>query len=153
MFHFMAGTFAGFAAFFGSFMGGHLHMASSTPPEARSEFASTTDRTMGDLSHVGSTTPWTTGQGLRGVIGIVSVVNGTTLTVLVPNAGNTATTTYSVDASSAKILKGTPPAAASIADIAVGDKVIVQGTVTGTAVVAKNIVDGLPPRTMPARSK
>ena len=46
-----------------------------------------------------------------------------------------ATTTYNVDASSV-----------TISNIQVGDTIIVRGTVTGTSVVAKSIVESLPPR-------
>lgn len=85
-----------------------------------------------------------------GIFGTVQSMSGTTLTVLSeplkhPGASATQTpTTYTVDASSATVLKnGT---VATLGDIAVNDTVMVQGIVSGTSVVAKNIRDGLVPQ-------
>ena len=69
----------------------------------------------------------------NGVIGKVSYINGSALSVSVYKKN--ATTTYNVDASSV-----------TISNIQVGDTIIVRGTVTGTSVVAKSIVESLPPR-------
>ena len=85
-------------------------------------------------------------RGVRGmrpaVVGSVSAVNGTNITVASRGFGkNTATTTYSVDASSATIMKGN--ATSTISDIVVGDNVVIQGTVTGTSVKATTIRDGM----------
>ncbi len=77
-----------------------------------------------------------------GVIGTVSAINGSTLTVLSKDG-----TSYTVDASSAKVTKpvaGAKPTDTTVAAIAVGDTVGVQGTVTGTSIVAKHIMDGIP---------
>jgi hypothetical protein len=82
--------------------------------------------------------------GLRngmGVTGTVSAINGTSLTVTsraMPNGGTAKT--YTVDASSATVTKN--GAASSVLNIAVGDTVMVQGTVNGTSVAAKTIRDG-----------
>jgi hypothetical protein len=98
-----------------------------------------------------TTTPSTTTQGLtsakkhsgtkgQGVMGTVASVSGTTITVTGKNG-----TTYTVDASSAKFLKsvsGAKPTVATISNIAVGDTVRVNGTVSGTSVVAKSVMDG-----------
>ncbi len=81
-------------------------------------------------------------SGGRGIGGTVSAVNGTSLTVtskVGPNGG--AATTYTVDASSATVTKS--GAASSVSNIAVGDTVMVQGTVSGTSVAAKTIRDGV----------
>ena len=113
-----------------------------------------------DWTYIKSTTTQTTtttppvtqgSQGLRaynGVFGTVSAISGTTLTVT-SNAQNGGTaTTYIVDASSATVTKsGT---ASSVSAIAVGDTIMVRGTVSGTNVTAKTIMDGMPHFTKPA---
>lgn len=77
------------------------------------------------------------GRGMGpGVMGTVSAVNGNTLTVTGKNG-----TTYTVDASSAKVSK---METLSVSDIKVGDTVGVQGQVSGSAVTAKQIMDGIP---------
>jgi hypothetical protein len=88
-------------------------------------------------------------MGGRGVVGTVSAVNGTTLTITSKSRvkpGSTAvetTTIYTVNASGATVTKnGT---ASSVSAIAVGDTVMVQGTVSGTTVTAKTIRDGVTP--------
>ena len=92
------------------------------------------------------------GGGLRGrmsgVFGTVGAVSGTTLTVTSkagPN-GTLAAATYTVDASSASVMKA--GASSSVSAIAVGDTVMVQGTVSGTSVTAKTIRDGVMPMGM-----
>jgi hypothetical protein len=79
-----------------------------------------------------------------GVFGTVSAVSGNTLTVTSkggPNSSSTATT-YTVDASNATVMKDN--ATSSVSNIAVGDNVMVQGTVSGTNVTATRIEDGIP---------
>ncbi|HUC31086.1 MAG TPA: DUF5666 domain-containing protein [Candidatus Paceibacterota bacterium] len=90
-----------------------------------------------------------------GVFGTVSAVNGTTLTVTskprpVPmrmasstSAAAPASIVYTVDASNATIYKGSATTTVSIASVAVGDAVMVQGTVSGTNVAATVIRDGI----------
>jgi hypothetical protein len=84
-------------------------------------------------------------QGNRagmGIAGTVSAINGTNLTVTskaTPNGGTA--TTYTVDASNATVTKNGNTS--SVSGIAVGDTIMVQGTVTGTSVVAKTIRDGV----------
>ena len=76
-----------------------------------------------------------------GIGGTVASVSGTTLTVTSkagPNGGTA--TTYTVDASSATVTKS--GATSSVSGIAVGDTLMVQGTVSGTSVTAKSISDG-----------
>ena len=78
------------------------------------------------------------------IVGKVSAVSGNTITV-VGNTGFgktvTATTTYTVDATNAKVTKAN--ATSTVASIVVGDTVAVQGTITGTNVVATMIRDGV----------
>jgi hypothetical protein len=80
-----------------------------------------------------------------GVFGTVSAVSGTTLTVTAmtrpsPNASSTPGAVYTVDASNAQVFKNGTSSA--VTDIATGDKVMVQGTVSGTNVTATVIRDG-----------
>lgn len=84
-----------------------------------------------------------------GVFGTVSAVNGTTLTVTSKGFGQNATaTTYTVDASNATVTKGgapgTTPTTIPVSSIAIGDMVMVAGTVSGTSVTATTIRDGMP---------
>lgn len=104
-----------------------------------------------------STTPapaggWQHGTGgmarrAPGVFGTVSAISGTTLTVTskMPMRGGTTSTatptTYTVDASNATVTKS--GVASSVANIAVGDTVMVAGTVSGTSVTATIIRDGI----------
>ena len=88
-------------------------------------------------------------KGMRpGIFGTVSSVSGNTITVsgkqglgLALGATNTTLTTFTVDATNAKITKNNT--AGTIASIVVGDTVSVQGTVNGTNVVATMIRDGV----------
>lgn len=82
------------------------------------------------------------------VVGKVDSVSGNTLTVTSRPwhrgpAGSTTTqsTTYTVDASGATVTKDGQTS--SVSNIAVGDFVAVQGTVSGTTVTATNIRDGM----------
>lgn len=78
------------------------------------------------------------------VIGVVSAISGNTITVTSRGFGRgttTATTTYSVDASAATVIKGN--ATSSISSIAVGDNIFVLGTISGTNVKATMIRDGM----------
>jgi hypothetical protein len=84
------------------------------------------------------------GQG-SAIVGTVSSVSGNIIMVSAKKGlgekNNSTATTYTVDATNAKITKG--KTAGTISSIVVGDKVMVQGTITGTNVVAKNIRDGV----------
>ncbi len=86
----------------------------------------------------------------QGVFGTVASVSGNTLTVNSParkgfgtSTAAVAATTYTVDASSATVYKDN--ATSSVSSIASGDTVMIQGTVSGTNVVAKTIRDGKMP--------
>ena len=70
------------------------------------------------------------------VHGTVTAVNGTTLTVTGSNG-----TTYTVDGAASTASK---ISTISVSDISVGDDVGIDGTVTGSTVTAKNIMDGVP---------
>lgn len=75
--------------------------------------------------------------------GTVTAINGNLITLTSKIKG--ATTTYTVDASSATITKGigTSTTAIAVSGITVGDRLVVQGTVSGTAITATTIRDGL----------
>jgi hypothetical protein len=78
------------------------------------------------------------GPGIRGTIASIS---GTTIAVTDKISG----TTYTVDASSAKVMigkGGAAPAAGSVSDLSVGDEIGVRGTVSGTDVSAQDIMSG-----------
>jgi len=74
------------------------------------------------------------GNGEPVVGGNITAISGTTLTVT--NASNV---TYTVDASSAVIVKGN--VTSSIANVATGDSVVIQGTVNGTSITASSVID------------
>lgn len=77
------------------------------------------------------------GMGDHGIHGTVTAVNGTILTVKSENG-----TTYTVTADSATASK---MQTISVSDISVGDSIGVDGTVSGTSVTAKHLMDGIPP--------
>jgi len=83
------------------------------------------------------------GVGGTGINGTVSSINGTTITVAskARPGGSTAATTYTVDASSATVTKN--GASSAVSNIAVGDNIMVQGTINGINVTAKTIRDGV----------
>jgi hypothetical protein len=81
-----------------------------------------------------SGTPPFQGNGEPVVVGSISAMSGSMLTVA--NASNV---TYTIDASSATFVKGR--ATSTIASVAVGDNVVVQGTVNGTSVTASSVID------------
>lgn len=77
-----------------------------------------------------------------GIFGTVASISGDTLTVNSRGFGpNTATTTYSVDATNATVTKDN--AASTVSAIAINDRVFVTGTVSGTNVTATAIHDGM----------
>ncbi len=81
-----------------------------------------------------SSTPAIQGNGEPVVGGSVTAINGTTLTIT--NASNV---TYTINAASTTIVRnGT---SSVLSNIAVGDSIIVQGTVNGTFVTATSIID------------
>jgi|GEM_PF-340730 hypothetical protein len=79
----------------------------------------------------------------RGVSGTVTAVSGNTITITTNKGigmGGGAAATFTVDATKATITKN--GVAGNIASIVVGDKVMIQGTITGTNIVATMIRDG-----------
>ena len=77
-----------------------------------------------------------------GVFGTVTAINGNTISVLgrAFQNGTSTNITYTVDATNAKIIKNN--ATSSISSVLVNDTVRVQGTVSGTSVVATVVHDG-----------
>ena len=87
------------------------------------------------------------------MIGTVSSINGTTITMQViqrpsPNSTSTTPVDFTVDASNARIIKSGATTTATIANISVGDRIIAQGAVDGNNIVAKLVIDTLPPPQM-----
>lgn len=95
----------------------------------------------------GSTTAQTRQMGERpGVRGKVTAISGNILTVTDTNPKDSTTTTYTVDASAAKVMKGSAgaaPVASTLSAVAVGDMVAIRGTVSGTSVTATDVMDGV----------
>ncbi len=77
------------------------------------------------------------GNNQSGTIGSISSISGNIITVLGKNG-----TTYTVDASASKFMKqGTM---ITLADLKVGDTILVHGVISGTSIIADTIMDGLP---------
>ena len=83
------------------------------------------------------------------VFGTVSAISGNTITIISKQfvrgadkktAPTPTTTTYNVDATSAKVTKDN--AASTVSAIAVGDTIFAQGIISGTNVTATDIRDG-----------
>ena len=91
-------------------------------------------------------------QGQRGMFGTVSAITGNTFTFTVKarpmrtdksqSATVQPTTTYTVDATNATVMKGGKKM--TVADIANGDTLVVMGQTTGTTITATRIMDGVP---------
>ena len=117
--------------------------ASSTQPHApwqgKTGVMNRVPRMMGQRGKGATSTPPFAGNGQPITAGNVSAINGATLTVTTKS-----NVTYTVDASNAKILAG-QNATATIANIVVGDSVVVQGAVNGTNVTATTIIDRVKP--------
>ncbi|MES2006635.1 MAG: DUF5666 domain-containing protein [Patescibacteria group bacterium] len=80
-------------------------------------------------------------RGMPGVHGKITAISGNTITISDERAG----TTYTVDASSATVMKaaqGSTPTTATVSALVVGDMVGVEGTVSGTNVSATKIMSG-----------
>ncbi len=77
------------------------------------------------------------------VVGTVTAVSSNTVTVSGRQGFSTTTpvTTFSVDATNAKVMKNN--ANSSVSSIAVNDTVVIMGTISGTNVVATTIRDGV----------
>lgn len=97
---------------------------------------------MGGKNHTGFSFNAKNGSrgGRPGMGGAVAAINGTTLTITSQDG-----TTYTVDTAKAKITRGFGPNTETLAltDIKVGDKIGVMGTISGTNITAKTIIDGV----------
>ncbi|MDB5187926.1 MAG: hypothetical protein JWO50_446 [Candidatus Kaiserbacteria bacterium] len=71
------------------------------------------------------------------LMGVITAVNGTSLTVTGKSGFQNATSTFTVDASNAKVVK--KGATTTVSALTSGEKVMIEGTVTGTSVVATMI--------------
>jgi len=94
-------------------------------------------------NHNAAQTPVIQGDGQPVIAGTVTTISGTTITIT--NKNNVV---YTIDASNAKIEKGRT--SASVSDITAGDKIIAQGAINGTSVVATSIIDQTKPASTPA---
>jgi len=83
----------------------------------------------------GSSTPAFEGNGEPIVAGSVTAISGDSITLT-----NKSNVTYTVDATNAKIVEN-GQASPTVSNIAVGDNVVVQGTVNGTSVAATTVID------------
>jgi hypothetical protein len=84
--------------------------------------------------------PGITGNGEPVVGGNVTAISGSTLTVT-----NKSNVTYTIDATNAIVMKGN--ATSTLSNVATGDNVVVQGTVTGSSVTASTVIDQGAPQT------
>jgi hypothetical protein len=82
----------------------------------------------------GENIPPFAGNGQPVVAGTVSAVSGSTVTIT-----NKSNVTYTIDAANAKVMQGTTIIAVS--NIAIGDVIVVQGTINGNSIVASSIMD------------
>ena len=155
MMNLLAGAFTGLGMMLSSLFGGHQ----GPPPQ---DTGSTTPRqhegTTTFDGHMGmgtSTQDHLDSKRSPAIQGKVVSVSGTTITITghsqmpMTTAGmpmTTATTTYQVDASTAKLIKFGKNTASStpitLANISTGDSVLVIGTITGTSITATTVVDG-----------
>jgi len=87
--------------------------------------------------------PGITGNGEPVVGGNITAINDSTLTIT-----NKSNVTYTVDATSATIMKDN--ATSTLSSVAVGDNVVVQGTVNGSSVTASTVIDQGAPQTSSA---
>lgn len=90
-----------------------------------------------------------------GIVGTVTAIDGDTLSVTAMNgprgpwmatstATGATTTVYTVDATNATVYKGSATTTVPVSSISLNDKVVVQGSVSGTSVTATVIRDGFP---------
>ena len=96
---------------------------------------------VGGAAFAAGPSQWKGGRA-PGLIGTVSAINGTTLTVTSKNFGPNATSaTYAVDASSAVVSKNGDTS--SLSNVNVGDTIMVVGKINGTDITATSIRDGI----------
>jgi len=85
-------------------------------------------------SSTSSQTSPITGNGQPVVAGTVTAISGASLTIT-----NKSNVTYTIDTTNAKIVEDQNTI--TISSVAVGDMVVVQGTVSGNSVVASSVID------------
>ena len=139
MMNLLASAIAGVGMLFGGLFGHpgpmHPNMGSTTPPSTTGTYKlKSSSEILGKVVSIASTTLMVSAHGQ-------------------PGSGDSATTTYSVDASAAKIseFEGKGQASSTpitLSDIKVGDIVLAIGTLSGTSMEATRVVDGLPSRYM-----
>jgi hypothetical protein len=123
-----------------------LLMSGAALSTAFADTATTQVNVSGQVGDMGMHLGKGRGNPIRpGVMGTVSSISGSSLVISSKDAatqGNsTATaTTFTVNAAAATVIKN--GATTTLSGIAVGDTVMVEGTITGTTVVAKTIRDG-----------
>lgn len=108
------------------------------------------------LMHEGTHATSTPGIGIgvrmhQDVAGTVTAINGSTITVTALAGG-----TYTIDATNANIKKfaaSSTPAVITIGSVAVGDKVLIRGSITTASMTAGDIFDGAPPMRIPGKEK
>jgi hypothetical protein len=91
-------------------------------------------------THTSNTFSWRkksiSGNQLKGIMGTVTAVNGSIITVLGKD-----NTSYTVDASTAKIRGNAGVSTSTLADLKVGDMIVVKGSITGASITAATIID------------
>lgn len=102
------------------------------PKETRAEMKDKMDEKRAEKMEMKD--PAFSGDGQPIVIGNVSAISGTTITLT-----NKSGATYTIDAASAKVEEA--GSEATLANVVVGDMIIVQGTVNGTSITASSIID------------
>ena len=121
------------AAILGGAAAGMTAMASAQTTTAASAVATPTSQPSG--MHAG----WM-GHAPKGQDGNITAINGTTITLT--EEADEGSTVYTVDASGATYSKD--GVAATLADLKIGDKIFVDGTVSGTNVTATKVSLGRP---------
>jgi len=81
----------------------------------------------------------------RPIVGVVTLVNNGSISMTVQASSTAAITTYTVSTNGAKIIKS--GATTTVSSIQINDKIAVIGTVSGTDIAAKTIIDGILPHT------
>ncbi|MFM2330548.1 MAG: hypothetical protein RLZZ26_55 [Candidatus Parcubacteria bacterium] len=94
----------------------------------------------GDVADVPGVAEKTHGHAPLGGDGVVTSITGTT--IVVGEESDEGGASYTIDASKATVTNN--GAAATLADVKVGEKIFVQGTTSGTNVVATSISVGGP---------
>ena len=81
-----------------------------------------------------STKPVIAGNGQPVIAGTISAINGSIVSIT-----NNSSSTYAIDVTNAKISQG--PKTITVSTLKVGDKIIAQGTISGTSMTASSVID------------